>query len=58
MQNAKHLINPQVYKDPTSIGHINSPSVCKPSRLYGVANISLDLVNVAIENTLQIFFFK
>ena len=39
MQKAKHLINPQVYKGP-QLGHTNSPSVCKPSRLYGVAYLS------------------
>ena len=34
--NAKHLINPQVYKGPTSIG----PHQFTISRLYGVAYLS------------------
>ena len=40
MQKAKHLINPQVYKGPNYIGLHHSPSMCKPSRLYGVAYLS------------------
>ena len=40
MKKAKHLINPQVYKFPTSIRPHQFTIKCKPSWLYGVAYLS------------------